>query len=117
MMKQRILLSIFYLLLLQTKNQAQLRQPSYFAQLNYGGSWTSSPVSGSGPLHILLENDFSGLVKIEILSLDGRVLNTFFTEKTSRKLTLSHPAATAPASFFVRVTHGKAATTRLVLRL
>lgn len=75
-----------------------------------------NPLAAGQPLQILLKNDFFGTVKIEILSLDGRVLQTFFTEKTSRGVTLSHPVTDAPASFLVRVSDGEVATVRLVVK-
>jgi hypothetical protein len=75
-----------------------------------------NPVSDGQPLQILLENDFFGAVKFEVLSLDGRVLHTFFTEKTSHGVTLSHPVTTAPTSFFIRVSDGKRSAVRLVLK-
>lgn len=76
-----------------------------------------NPLPDGEALHVLLENNFAGAVKIEFLGLDGRVLQTFFTVKTSRGLTWSYPAATAPASFLVRITDGKTSAMRLVLKL
>lgn len=75
-----------------------------------------NPVSADQPLQILLENDFLGTVKVEVLSLDGRVLDTFFEEKTSHGVTQSHPVTAAPASFFVRVSDGKRSATQLVVK-
>jgi len=73
-----------------------------------------NPLAAGQPLQILLENDFFGTVKIEILSLDGRVLQTFLVEKTTHGVTWSGPVTIAPASFFVRVSNGKTAAVRLV---
>lgn len=44
-----------------------------------------NPISANQPMQILLENDFTGQVKIEILSLDGRVFRTAIREKTARR--------------------------------
>jgi photosystem II stability/assembly factor-like uncharacterized protein len=75
-----------------------------------------NPVSEGQSLQVSLENDFFGTVKIEILSLDGQVLETFFEEKTSHEVTWIHPVTMAPASFFVRVSDGKRSATRLIFK-
>ncbi len=75
-----------------------------------------NPVSDNQPLQITLENDFTGTVKFEVLSLDGRVLETFYTEKASEGLTLSRPMTMAPNSFFVKVSDGEKVAIQLVLR-
>lgn len=75
-----------------------------------------NPIADGESLRILLKNDFFGAVKVEILSLDGRILQAFFTEKTSHGVTWSHPVTIAPASFFVRISDGKNSATRLVFK-
>ncbi|MFN4253744.1 MAG: FG-GAP-like repeat-containing protein [Saprospiraceae bacterium] len=75
-----------------------------------------NPLPGIEPLQILLENDFAGQVKIEILSLDGRVLRTIFREKTARREVFGlRDWPVGGASFFVRVSDGKSSEARLVL--
>lgn len=79
-----------------------------------------NPISESHRLQILLENDFFGTIKFEILSLDGRILETFFEEKTAQQLNvgrvLKPSNVSGGAAFFVRVSDGKTSATRLVLR-
>ncbi len=84
-----------------------------FSQL-VGFQVTPNPISDGELLQISLENDFFGTVKFEILSLDGRVLNSFFEEKTSHRMTLSHPMTGLAAPFIVRVSDGKTSAARLV---
>ncbi len=77
-----------------------------------------NPVSEGQPLQITLENDFTGTVKFEVLSLDGRVLAAFGEEKTARVLNVSrvlNPAYVDRAAFFLRVSDGKRSATRLVI--
>jgi len=79
-----------------------------------------NPVSDDQMLQIFMENDFFGTVKVTILGLDGRVLDTFFEEKTARQLNVGrvqNPSDVAGgAAFFVRVSDGKTSATRLVLK-
>jgi len=79
-----------------------------------------NPISDNQPLQISLENDFFGTVKFEILSLDGRVLETFFEEKTARQLNvgrvLNPSDVGGGAAFFVRVSDGKTSATRLIFK-
>ena len=75
-----------------------------------------NPISDDQPLQILLENDFLGAVKIEILSLDGRVLQTFFKEKIAGNLVEILYLDDDYGSFFLRVSDGKTSATRLVLK-
>jgi len=78
-----------------------------------------NPLRAGEPLQILLENDFFGTVKFEILSLDGRVLETFLEEKTARRLNVGrvlNPSDVVGGAFFVRVSDGKTSAVRLVLK-
>lgn len=80
-----------------------------------------NPVSDDQPLHIFWENDFFGTVKVTILGLDGRVLQTFFEEKTARQMNVGRVLTPSDvgsgAAFFVRVSDGKTARTKLVFKL
>jgi hypothetical protein len=70
-------------------------------------------------LQIMLENDFLGTVKVEILSLDGRVLQTFLEEKTDQRLNVGrvlNPSDVGNSAFFVRVSDGQTSATRLVVK-
>lgn len=75
-----------------------------------------NPVSENQPLRLFLENDFSGTIKVEILSLDGHVLQTFFREKTARIFTENLNLAGVGNAFFVRISDEKTAAVRLVLK-
>lgn len=76
-----------------------------------------NPVSKHQPLRVLLENDFSGQVNLECLSLDGRMLYSVFREKTARRAVFELPDLPTGTSFLVRVSDGKTSATRLVLQL
>jgi len=75
-----------------------------------------NPISAGQPLQILLENDFFGTVKIEILSLDGRVLQVFEKGKTTRSAGEVLNLTDVPTAFFVRVSDGQTSASRLVLK-
>ena len=78
-----------------------------------------NPISDGEPLQILLENDFFGTVKIEVLGLDGRVLQTVLEEKTDRRLNVGrvlNPSDVGSSAFFIRVSDGKRSATQLVLK-
>jgi hypothetical protein len=53
---------------------------------------------------------------ILILSLDGRVLQTFFREKTSRNLMEAFNPGEPGNAFFVQISAGQFAARRLVLK-
>ena len=81
-----------------------------------------NPVSAGASPVLMLENDFIGQVRVEIVSLDGRVVNTFFIEKNERKVTrmladfpyLDNASATG---WIVRISDGLHARTKLLLKL
>lgn len=76
-----------------------------------------NPLPEGEVLQILLENDFSGAVKFEILSLDGRVLHTFFEEKTGLNVgRVLNPSNVGGSAFYVRISDGEKSAARLVLR-
>jgi hypothetical protein len=79
-----------------------------------------NPLGAGDFLKIEIENDFFGIVKFEILSLDGRVLHTFWEEKTARRLNVGrvqNPSDVAGSAFFIRVSDGKRSATRQVIKL
>lgn len=75
-----------------------------------------NPIAAGQPLQILLENDFFGSVKIEILSLDGRVLQVFEKEKTTRHLVFEVADLPKTGPFIVRISDGERSAARLVLK-
>ncbi len=81
-----------------------------------------NPVSAGAAPSITLENDFIGQVKVEILSLDGRLLNKFFLEKKEQKVTRKLPdfpyldRATATA-WIVRISDEQHVATKFLLKL
>jgi len=78
-----------------------------------------NPIAAGQSLQILLENDFFGTVKVEVLGLDGRVLQTFFEEKTTRRINVDralNPLELSGNAFFVRVSDGTSSGTRLVVK-
>jgi len=83
---------------------------------NFDFQVSPNPLSAGQPLQILLENDFFGTVKIEFLSLDGRVLQIFFKEKTAENLGEILYLDDVYGSFFLRVSDGKTSATRLVVK-
>lgn len=79
-----------------------------------------NPVPEGGSLNIALENDFIGTLRFDFIALDGRVLETFFEEKTARQMNIGgvlNPADVGSGAFFLRVSDGKSSATRLVLKL
>ncbi len=87
-----------------------------------GFSIFPNPVSADASPTITLENDFIGQVKVEILSLDGRVVNDFFIEKKERKVARLLPdfsyldRATATA-WVVRISDEQHVATKFLLKL
>lgn len=75
-----------------------------------------NPLPTGVPLRIMLENNFSGKIKIEILSLDGRVLSILKKEKTTAKQVFELEKIPVETSFLVRVSDGRSSAVRLVLR-
>lgn len=77
-----------------------------------------NPVGTGQQLSISLENDFRGRVKIDFLGLDGRVLHSFFEEKTGQQLQVSKglPSSFAGNLFIVRVSDGEGSAARVVVR-
>lgn len=69
-----------------------------------------NPISEGESLKISFKSDFVGEVKIEILSLDGRMLSTSVTR--SNNLTL--PIVNFPNSFFIKISDEKRTATRLI---
>jgi uncharacterized repeat protein (TIGR01451 family) len=75
-----------------------------------------NPIYEDKKLNIVLENNFLGTVKFEILSLDGRILQTFFEEKMTTKQVFEAKNLPYQQSFFVRVSDRKRALVRFVLK-
>jgi hypothetical protein len=75
-----------------------------------------NPISDGQPLQILLENDFLGNVKIEFLSLDGRLFSVFSREKTARQQVFEIADLPAANTFFIKILHEKGTETRLVFK-
>jgi outer membrane protein assembly factor BamB len=77
-----------------------------------------NPVAAGQELQISLENDYRGRIKVEFLGLDGRVLQSFFEEKTDQQLRVHKglPGSFAGNLFIVRVSDGEGAAARVVMR-
>lgn len=86
------------------------------ASQNFDFQVWPNPVSDGQPLQILLENDFFGTVKFEILGLDERVLQVFEKEKTASKVIVGLHLNDIPTVFLVRASDGKNSGTRLALK-
>jgi hypothetical protein len=91
---------------------------------NVGFQVLPNPLPDGQPLQVFLENDFFGKIKIEVLGLDGRVLQVFEKEKTARKQVFeigksvpnSLRGGLPNGAFFIRVLDEKGASQKLVLR-
>ncbi len=75
-----------------------------------------NPLAAGQALRVVMENDFFGAVKFEILSLDGRVLKAFSRNKTDRALVEVLDSGDLGNAFFVRVSDGMGSATRRVFR-
>lgn len=75
-----------------------------------------NPISEGQPFQILLENDFFGIVKFEILSLDGRVVSVFEKDKTLRKQVFQTLNLPGGGSFLVRFSDGRQSVVRFALK-
>ena len=75
-----------------------------------------NPLPDGKPLHIQLENGFYGTVKFELVSLDGRVLRTFFREKRAFSVVEIFEPGLVGGAFFVRVSDGIGSASQLVLK-
>ncbi len=75
-----------------------------------------NPISDGEPLQILLENDFLGKVKIELFTLDGRLVSVFENEKMARKHVFEIEKLPAQSQFIVRVSDEKKTAARLVFK-
>ncbi len=77
-----------------------------------------NPVAAGQALQISLENDYRGVVQIEFLDLDGRVLQAFSEEKIGQRLQVGKVlgAAVAGKMFFVRLSGAGKSAARLVLK-
>lgn len=87
---------------------------TYFVGEMNGFEVFPNPIPNGQPLQILLENDFAGSVKIEILSLDGRAFGSFEREKITTKQVFEIGDLPPGGLFVVRVSDGKNARAQLV---
>jgi hypothetical protein len=76
-----------------------------------------NPVFEGEILEIRLENEFVGMVKMEVLSLDGRVLLRSQAFKTLPTFNATIPIVGFPNTFIVRVSDEKSTNSRLVFKL
>lgn len=83
---------------------------------NAGFQVSPNPISDGQLLQIFVENDFFGKIKIEVLGLNGQVLQVFEKEKTAQKQVFEIENLPFQNSFFVRVSDEKTSATRLVLK-
>lgn len=84
---------------------------------NKGFQIFPNPLPLSEPLWVMLDNNFTGLLKFEVVTLEGRVLAAFFREKNAREISeiLEIPKIW-PDIFILRVSDGEKSAARLVLR-
>ena len=87
-----------------------------------GFSVSPNPMYAGESLFITLENDFIGQVKVEVLSLDGRIFNTFFLEKNEQKITWMLPGfpyldRAIVTAWIVRISDERHVATKLLLKL
>lgn len=75
-----------------------------------------NPIAEGESLKISFKNDFVGEAKIEILSLDGRVLQVFEIEKTTEGQIFEIENLPDVNLFFVRLSDGKKSITKPVTR-
>ncbi len=87
-------------------------EPAGFGKLEV----SPNPVPGGQPVRVLLENEFVGPVKFEVLSLDRRRVYGFEKEKTGRRLEFSVEKGLPDGPFLIRSIFEKGTTARLVVR-
>lgn len=100
--------------ILEVESGCLVSTSDYPLQFNFQVS--PNPISEGQSLQILLENDFFGTVKVEVLSLEGRVLQVFEKEKNTPNLSEVLNLFDVPNAFLVRVSDGERSAVRLVLK-
>ncbi|MCC7245410.1 MAG: hypothetical protein IT269_07010 [Saprospiraceae bacterium] len=75
-----------------------------------------NPLAEHEALQISLENDFLGKVKFEVFSLNGQRLGFFVGEKNAREQVFEWKNVPGTGPFLLRMSDGKNAVTRLVIR-
>jgi hypothetical protein len=75
-----------------------------------------NPISAGQPLKIFIETDFMGIIKFEIISLDGRMLYVCEKEKTALQQHFEIQDLPQYSHFFIRISENRSSTTRLVLK-
>ena len=83
------------------------------------GYWVfPNPISSAEQLTVVWQSDFNGPVKLELLSLEGRVLKTIIREKFADQITETIPISERlPRQFTLRVSDGRYSAIRLVVKL
>ncbi|MCB0531544.1 MAG: VCBS repeat-containing protein [Saprospiraceae bacterium] len=83
------------------------------------GYWVfPNPISSAEQLTVVWQSDFNGPVKLELLSLEGRVLKTIIREKFADQITETIPISERlPRQFILRVSDGRTSAVRLVVKL
>lgn len=87
-----------------------------YTQKNEGLSVYPNPLAQDHLLHIELGENFSGSIKMDIISTDGSVLETWYENKSTEKLTLSRELKVVQGPFFIRVSDKNNTEMRLMLR-
>jgi uncharacterized repeat protein (TIGR01451 family) len=85
-------------------------------QKNWTFGAAPNPLGSSDVLNIEIENDFLGVFKIEIWTLDGRLFSVFEKEKTARRQVFEIEKLPAQGPFIVRVSDEKTTAARLVVK-
>lgn len=83
------------------------------------GCWIfPNPVYGAEQLTVVWQSDYTGQVKLELLSLEGRVLKTIVREKFAEQITELIPMTERfPQQFILRISDGQLSVMRLVMKL
>jgi hypothetical protein len=74
-----------------------------------------NPISENQPIQIVLNNDFVGLIKFEIINVDGKIIETFTKEKTNQQLEFSHLLKDIKGAFVVRTTFNNTVVSEIIL--
>lgn len=74
-----------------------------------------NPLPLGSPLRVEVDNEQIGNIRFDILSLDGRTLETFQVEKNAPRLTWLYPGNRHSTAFFLRISDEQHTETRLVI--
>ncbi|MEZ4927035.1 MAG: hypothetical protein R3A50_12195 [Saprospiraceae bacterium] len=75
-----------------------------------------NPLPSGNPLNISLESSYTGMVKFELIDMDGRVLQTLFREKTAERAEEVFRLDNNSGPIYIRVTAGAMTASRLILK-